>query len=102
LTSITNTVNSMQATINQARQDASWKSASYTIDSSAIGTTSEAVDLSDGTIGTTGVTVDLNVASTGGTASELVTSAAYAAPVLPQQRPTPRRTRLPRRPSRKR
>jgi flagellin-like hook-associated protein FlgL len=81
LTSITNTVNSMQATINQARQDASWKSASYTIDSSAIGTTSlKQLTLSDGTIGTTGVTVDLNIASTGGTASELDTSAAYTAP----------------------
>jgi flagellin len=81
LTSITNTVNSMQATINQARQDASWKSASYTIDSGTIGTTSlKQLTLSDGTIGTTGVTVDLNVASTGGTASELVTTSAYSAP----------------------
>src|SRR5262249_45602970 len=38
LTSITNVVSSMQATINQARQDSSWKRASYTIDSATIGT----------------------------------------------------------------
>src|SRR5258705_430837 len=31
LTSITNTVNSMQATVNQARQDSSWKSTSYNL-----------------------------------------------------------------------
>jgi flagellin len=81
LTSITNTVNSMQATINQARQDASWKASSYTIDSATIGTSGlKQLSLSDGTIGTTAVTVDLNVASTGGTASELDTSSAYSAP----------------------
>src|SRR5215510_1740470 len=38
LTSITKTVESMQATINQARQDASWQGASYTIDTATIGT----------------------------------------------------------------
>src|SRR5262245_13613909 len=81
LTAITNVVNSMQATINQARQDSSWKSASYTIDGSAIGTTSlKQLSFTDGTVGSTPVDIDLNVASTGGTASELDTSSAYAAP----------------------
>src|SRR5436190_451141 len=39
LTAITNTVQSMQATVNQARQDASFKSTSFSIDATAIGTT---------------------------------------------------------------
>src|SRR5262245_12030822 len=37
LTSITNAVNSMQATINQARQDSSFKSTSFSIDANTIG-----------------------------------------------------------------
>jgi flagellin-like hook-associated protein FlgL len=40
LTSITTTIQSMQASVTQARQDASWQSSSYTIDSSTIGTSS--------------------------------------------------------------
>jgi hypothetical protein len=57
--SITNTVNSMVATINQARQDAS-KEARVLHDRQQRDRHDqlEAVDLSDGTIGTTGVTVD--------------------------------------------
>src|ERR1043165_270358 len=38
LTSITTTIQSMQATVTQARQDASWQSQSYTIDAATIGT----------------------------------------------------------------
>jgi flagellin len=37
LSSMTTTLQSMQATVTQARQDASWQSASYTIDATAIG-----------------------------------------------------------------
>ena len=40
LTAITKTVESMQATISQARQDASFKGASYTVDTATIGTAS--------------------------------------------------------------
>src|SRR5262249_7326902 len=40
LTAITKTVESMQATISQARQDASFKGASYTVDTTTIGTAS--------------------------------------------------------------
>src|SRR5262249_13182987 len=39
LTSITTTIQSMQASVTQARQDASWQSSSYTVDSTTIGTT---------------------------------------------------------------
>src|SRR5690349_2419087 len=39
LTSITTTIQSMQATVTQARQDGSWQSSSYTIDSANISTT---------------------------------------------------------------
>ena len=40
LTSITTTIQSMQASVTQARQDASWQSSSYTLDSATIGTSS--------------------------------------------------------------
>src|SRR5882672_956422 len=39
LTSITTTIQSMQASVTQARQDASWQSGSYTVDSANISTT---------------------------------------------------------------
>ena len=39
LTSITTTIQSMQASVTQARQDASWQSSSYTVDAATIGTT---------------------------------------------------------------
>src|SRR5262245_34494048 len=67
LTSITNTVNSMQATINQARQDSSFKSTSYTVDANAIGVgTTKYLTLSGGSVGTTAVNVALQ-SNTGGT-----------------------------------
>jgi flagellin-like hook-associated protein FlgL len=86
LTSITNVVNSMQATINQARQDSSWKSASYTINSGAIGTTlAKTLSFSDGAVGTTPVDIDLNTVGTGGTQATISTAAAYVAPVAAQK-----------------
>ena len=39
LDSITTSIQAMQATVTQARQDANWQSSSYTIDSTTIGTT---------------------------------------------------------------
>src|SRR6266852_7487538 len=38
LTSITTTIQSMQATVTQARQDSSWQSGSFSINATAIGT----------------------------------------------------------------
>ncbi|MGE0751033.1 MAG: flagellin [Variibacter sp.] len=68
LTAITKTVESMQATINQARQDASFKSTSFTIDATAIGTsTVKNLSISGGAVGTTAVDIALNTAGTSAT-----------------------------------
>jgi flagellin-like hook-associated protein FlgL len=61
LTSITQTIQSMQATVTQARQDASWQSSSFTIDAATIGTTAlKNIGFSNGAVGTTVVNVALN------------------------------------------
>src|SRR5712671_3395148 len=61
LTSITTSIQSMQATVTQARQDASWQSGSYTIDTATIGsTTVKTIGFSGGAVGSTVVTVGLN------------------------------------------
>jgi flagellin-like hook-associated protein FlgL len=68
LTAITKTVESMQATINQARQDASFKSTSFTVDATAIGTsTVKNLSISGGAVGTTAVDIALNTAGTAAT-----------------------------------
>ncbi|MGV3489970.1 MAG: flagellin [Devosia sp.] len=74
LSSITKTVESMQSTLRQARQDKSFKTMSYLLDTTAIGnTTVRDIELSGGAIGTTPVSVELNavrqVTGTGGFAS---------------------------------
>src|SRR5215831_7473334 len=60
LTSITTTIQSMQASVTQARQDASWQSQSYSIDSSTFGTAASVVKFSGGAVGSTPVSVNLN------------------------------------------
>ena len=61
LTSITTSIQSMQATITQARQDASWQSGSYSLDSTTIGTSSvKTIGVSGGAVGATVITVGLN------------------------------------------
>jgi flagellin-like hook-associated protein FlgL len=66
LSAITKTVESMQSTLRQARQDKSFKTESYTIDTATIGTsTLKNLTLSGGAIGTTGVDVALNTMATG-------------------------------------
>src|SRR5712671_6339033 len=62
LTSITTTIQSMQATVTQARQDASWQSSSYTLDTATISNTStiKTIGFSGGAVGSTVVTVQLN------------------------------------------
>src|SRR5215470_19991334 len=80
LTSITKTVESMQATINQARQDASWKGTSYTIDNTTIGTSgTKQMHISGGAVTGT-VDIALNTAGVGGTQGSTATTSAYAAP----------------------
>src|SRR3954447_21373380 len=60
LTSITTTIQSMQASVTQARQDASWQSSSYTLDSTTVGTGSaKSITFSGGAV-TGSVTVGLN------------------------------------------
>ena len=71
LTSITTTIQSMQATVTQARQDASWQSSSFTIDATTIGTSSlKTMSFQAGSVGSTPVNVYLNdvetVAGSGG------------------------------------
>jgi len=61
LTSITQTIQSMQATVTQARQDASWQSGTYTIDATTIGTTTlKTISFVNGAVGTSAVSVNLN------------------------------------------
>jgi len=61
LTSITQTIESMQATVTQARQDASWQSGVYTVDNTSIGTTSlKYLTFVGGAVGSTAISVALN------------------------------------------
>ena len=80
LTSITNTVQSMQSTLNQALQDSTWQSASYSIDSTTIGTGSvKNLSFSGGAVTGT-VNIAVNSITTAGTQSTLSTSSSYLAP----------------------
>jgi flagellin-like hook-associated protein FlgL len=62
LTSITTTIQSMQATVTQARQDASWQTSSYALDTATISNTSslKTIGFSNGSVGGTVVSVHLN------------------------------------------
>ena len=80
LTSITTTLQSMQATVTQARQDASWQSTSYGLDTAAIGTAQvKNIGFSGGAVGATAVNIALN--TTGITAATVTASADYVAPI---------------------
>src|SRR5262245_546914 len=58
LTSITSTLQSMKSTLTQARQDKSFQTASYTIDATAIGTSSiKNLSFSGGAVGSTAVNI---------------------------------------------
>jgi flagellin len=61
LSSITKTVESMQSTLRQARQDKSFKTQSFTIDAATIGNaTTKNLSFSGGAVGATAVDVALN------------------------------------------
>jgi flagellin-like hook-associated protein FlgL len=83
LSAITKTVESMQSTLRQARQDKSFKTASYAIDATTIGaTTSKSISFEDGSVGTTPVSITLNtldVAATPATSTGTVAVADDAA-----------------------
>jgi flagellin len=85
LTAITKTVESMQATISQARQDASFKGASYTVDATTIGTASvKNLTFSGGAVGSTPVNVALNTTGAGSaaTAGKYTSTANFGAVTL--------------------
>ncbi len=68
LTSITSTLQSMKSTLQQARQDKSFQTESYTIDSTTIGTASlKNLSFSGGAVGSTLVNIALNVADVAAT-----------------------------------
>jgi flagellin-like hook-associated protein FlgL len=83
LSSITKTVETMQSTLRQARQDKSFKTMSYALDATAIGTTSiKSISFDGGAVGTTPISVDLNtldVAATPATSTGTVAVADDAA-----------------------
>ena len=65
LSSITKTVESMQSTLRQARQDKSFKTQSNAIDATTIGTTTvKNLSFSGGAVGATGVDIALNTTTT--------------------------------------
>ncbi|WP_319775673.1 flagellin [Breoghania sp.] len=59
LTSITNTLESMQSTLRQARQDKSFETTSYSVDVGSSPAGTEQLSLSGGSVGTTAVDIDL-------------------------------------------
>jgi flagellin-like hook-associated protein FlgL len=67
LTSITNTIESMQSTVRQARQDKSWESATFTVGT----TTANDITFTGGRFGTTGETLTLTA---GMTVDQIVTA----------------------------
>jgi flagellin len=81
LKSITKTVESMQSTLRQARQDKSFKTASYELDATTIGTASvKNITFSGGAVGSTPVNVALNTTDgTPGTAGTFTSTADFAA-----------------------
>ncbi|WP_170181722.1 flagellin [Phreatobacter stygius] len=82
LSSITTTLQSMQSTLNQARQDKSFQTQSYEIDATAIGTaTVKNLNLSGGSIGPAGgagVDIALNTTGAGSAATAAVRTGAGA------------------------
>src|ERR1041384_6494676 len=68
LTSITSTLQSMKPPLQQPRQDKSFQTASYTVDSTALGTPSaKNLAFSGGAVGSTPVNIALNVADVAAT-----------------------------------
>ena len=70
LSSITKTVESMQSTLRQARQDKSFKTQSFAIDATTIGTSSaKTLSFDGGAVGATAVSVNLNTTGAGSAAT---------------------------------
>jgi len=69
LKSITKTVESMQSTLRQARQDKSFKTESYTLDTARTAVAGDNIEFSGGSVGTTAVAVSINKSSNTTTAA---------------------------------
>jgi hypothetical protein len=79
VTSITKTVESMQSALRQARQDKSFKTTSYALDATTIGTAAvKTISFDGGAVGATPVSIDLNTASAAATPATLTGSVAVA------------------------
>ncbi len=84
LTAISNTIESMQSTLLQARQDKSFKTQAY--DLGTISTASvKNLTFSGGSIGATPVGIPLDVADVGGSLTTVSTSSNYTAPAVATQ-----------------
>jgi flagellin-like hook-associated protein FlgL len=84
LTAITTTINSMQSTLLQARQDRSFKTQSYGIGTVGLATVKN-LTLSGGSVGAVPVSIPLNAADVGGSITTVSTSANYVAPAAATQ-----------------
>jgi flagellin len=72
LKAITKTLESMQSTLRQARQDKSFQTQSYTVDPAAIGTSAlKSLTFAGGSIGSTPVSIDLNTVAVATSATTL-------------------------------
>jgi flagellin-like hook-associated protein FlgL len=79
LTTMTNLVQQLQATAQQAMQDSTFKTASYTIDAATIGTTTlKNLSFSGGSVGATPVNIALNTIGAGSAATSPVLTAGTA------------------------
>ncbi|KQU96695.1 hypothetical protein ASC68_15165 [Devosia sp. Root105] len=85
LSSITKTVESMQSTLRQARQDKSFKTGSFAIDTTAVGTSAvKTLSFEGGAVGSTAVSVNLNTTGAGSaaTAGTFTSTANFAATTI--------------------
>ncbi|MBN9310384.1 flagellin [Devosia sp.] len=79
LTSITKTVEAMQSSLRQARQDKSFKTMSYSLDTASIGTAAvKTISFEGGAVGAAPVSIDLNTTSSAATAASATGSVAVA------------------------
>jgi len=82
LSSITKTVESMQSTLRQARQDKSFKTQSFALDTTTIGTsTAKTISFDGGAVGTSPVSINLNTTGAGSAAAAGTVSSTFASTV---------------------
>ncbi len=82
LSAITKTLESMQSTLTQARQDKSFKATSYTIDLGATPSGSQQISFSGGSVGDTAINIGL-ATNTGGTTGSPTNAAVVGTSAIP-------------------